>query len=242
MSEVASCLRTLHRIHRQLTDLRGRLDRGPRRVRAKEAVVAQATAALEEAKELQKAARMRSDQKQLSLKTSEAKIEELKVKLNGCKSNKEYQALREQIAAAEMANSVLADEILEQMERVDELAKSIAEAETARQAALAAAEQAKREVAAEAGSLQSDVARLEGELTAEEAKLPTDVMDNYRRVVSVKGEDALAALEEGACTVCFQQVTANMMNELTLGRAVVCKSCGALLYLPADHSAATRQS
>lgn len=242
MSDVANCLRTLHRIHRQLTDLRGRLDRGPRRVRAKEAVAAQATAVLEGAKEQQKAARVRSDQKQLSLKSSEAKIEELKVKLNGCKSNKEYQALREQIAAAEMANSVLADEILEQMERVDELTKAIAEAETARQTALSAAEEVKREVAAEAGSLEGDVARLQAELTAEEAKLPADVMDNYRRVVSVKGEDALAALEEGACTVCFQQITANMTNELTLGRAVICKSCGALLYLPADQSAATRQA
>ena len=32
-------LRTLHRIHRQLTDLKGRLERGPKQIRAGEASV-----------------------------------------------------------------------------------------------------------------------------------------------------------------------------------------------------------
>ena len=36
MSVSASALRELHRIHRQLTDLRERADRGPKQIRARE--------------------------------------------------------------------------------------------------------------------------------------------------------------------------------------------------------------
>ena len=46
----------------------------------------------------------------------------LKAKLNAAASNREYQALKDQIAADQMAGSVLADEILEALEKIDELA------------------------------------------------------------------------------------------------------------------------
>ena len=41
MTISADVLRELHRIHRQLADLRERLDRGPRQIRAREANVTQ---------------------------------------------------------------------------------------------------------------------------------------------------------------------------------------------------------
>lgn len=237
MNDAANCLRTLHRIHRQLTDLKGRLDRGPRRLRAQQNIVAGAQAAADSLRQEEKEAKIRSDQKQLSLKSGEAKIEDLKVKLNACKSNKEYQALREQIAAAEMANSVLADEILELMERIDDLSARLAEAQAAVAAAQKEADQVEAHVAEEAKSLEGDLSRLSAELKTEERDLPPDVADNYRRVVAAKGEDALAAVEGDACTVCCQHITANMASGLAMGRPIICKSCGALLYLPADQSA-----
>ena len=80
---------------------------------------------------------MAADQKQLQLKAGEEKIKDLKRKLNAAASNREYQILKEQIAADEMANSVLEDEILEALEKIDQFQAKIAEAE----AALAAARQ-----------------------------------------------------------------------------------------------------
>ncbi len=59
--------------------------------------------------------------KQLQLREREARIKDLQVKLNTCSSNREYQALKEQIAADQQANSVLSDEILEALERIDVL-------------------------------------------------------------------------------------------------------------------------
>ena len=113
MAVTATALRELHRIHRQLSDLKERKERGPRQIKAREANLAKQTEELARLQTEHKAARVRSDQKQLLLKSGEEKIEGLKVKLNAASSNREYQALKDQIAADQMAGSVLADEILE---------------------------------------------------------------------------------------------------------------------------------
>src|SRR6185436_19089385 len=127
MSLTAASVRVLHRIHKQLTDLRERIDRGPRQIRAREASIAKMSEELAKLQADHKAARVRSDQKQLLLKGGEDKIEQLKAKLNAAASNREYQALKDQIAADQMAGSVMADEILEMMEKIDELAGLVAE-------------------------------------------------------------------------------------------------------------------
>ena len=113
-------LRTLHRIHRQLADLNEREDRGPRQIRANEANVAHREKELARVRDEGKAMRMAVDQKQLQLKTGEEKIKDHKRKLNAAASNREYQILKDQIAADEMANSVLEDEIIEALEKVDQ--------------------------------------------------------------------------------------------------------------------------
>ncbi len=129
MSVTAAALRELHRIHQQLAELRDRLERGPKQVRAREANVAQLEAKVAEARERAKQMQMAVDRKQLDLKSGEQKVVDLRVKLNACSSNREYQALLEQIAAAEMAGSVLSDEILEGLEKIDQLVGQVKEAE-----------------------------------------------------------------------------------------------------------------
>ena len=64
--------------------------------------------------------RVAADQKQLQLKAGEEKIKDLKRKLNAAASNREYQILKEQIAADDMAKSVLEDEIIEALEKIDQ--------------------------------------------------------------------------------------------------------------------------
>src|SRR5690348_13697685 len=94
MSATAGVLRELHRIHRQLSDLRERLDRGPKQIKARQATVARLQGELDQVKADSKAARVGADQKQLLLKSGEGKIRELKIKLNAASSNREYQALK----------------------------------------------------------------------------------------------------------------------------------------------------
>lgn len=240
MAVTADLLRELHRMHQQLADLQERLQRGPRAIKAREAAVAKVEAALAQAQADLKAARMAADQKQLNLRTSEEKIKQLRAKLMAANSNREYQALQEQINADIMANSVLSDEILETLEKIEELKKTVqtAEAEVARVKEDLA--KARAQVTEQLQSLQVEVTRVEVDLKTAEEALPADVKPEYSRAVRGRGCDGMAEVEANACGGCFQSLTPNVQSELRMGRLVFCKTCGRILYLPEDSQPAGR--
>jgi predicted nucleic acid-binding Zn-ribbon protein len=158
----------------------------------------------------------------------------LRVKLNVCSSNREYQALLEQIAAAEMAGSVLSDEILEGLERIDQLTAQVKEAEKNVSAGKHELEKARQTVDQSAVTIRTELTGLEAELAQAEAGLPPDFKADYQRIVRSKGADSLAVVDDGVCTGCGQQITLNMQNQLKLSTLIFCKSCGRLLYLPGE--------
>lgn len=225
-------LKELHSLHQQMATLQARKDRGPKQIAAHDANVTRLEAALEEAQQKVKQTKMAIDQKQLDLKASENRINEWRVKLNTCGTNKEYQTLLEQIAAADMANSVLEDEILEGLERIEQLEMAARDADKALEAGRSERENVKHRVTEELAVVDADLERLRERLAAEEAKIPPTLLSDYQRVVNAKGADALSPVEDGVCTGCGQRITLNALNELSMGRTSFCKACGRLLYLP----------
>jgi predicted nucleic acid-binding Zn-ribbon protein len=231
-------LRTLHRMHRQLEDLGGRLAAGPRRVAVLKGAVTTAEAGLQQAQDAVKQARLTADKKQLELKSAESKIRDLESKLNACKTNREYQTLREQIAADQMATKVLEDEILEALERVDALKPVVPAAEKAIEEVrrrLAADEETVR---AEAAQLEEEVDRIRRELQVQELELAETLREKYDRVVRHKGADGMASVDGQSCGGCHQQITTQMVSDLLAGKIVTCRGCGRLLYTPATASPA----
>jgi uncharacterized protein len=242
MSFQGSPLVELHRIHQQLSDLRDRIDRGPKQIRAHNANVTTAEAKLTQSKTELQSTRMVADQKQLQLKSGEAKIEDLKTKLNASQSNREYQALKDQIAASEMASSVLQDEILETLEKIDMVKRNVVDNEqhlVKSKEELAKVEAAVKEQAA---MLQSEFNRVEANLHQAEAGLPTEWRDPYQRVVKSKGADAMAAIENDSCNGCYQQLTQNQLSDTRMNKIVFCKTCGRLLYMPEDRGKSLNKS
>lgn len=231
MSVSAEVLRELHRIHRQLSDLHDRLERGPRQIKARQSNVKQQETVLVgvQAKVLE--TKKLADQKQLDLKAGENKILDWKAKLNACSSNREYQTLVEQIAAAEMANSVLADEILEGLEKIDLLGIEVQQAESDLAAVRTDLAKFRDSVAAEAKILQGEVERLEAELAQAEKELPATIKVDYQRVMRAKGAEGMAAVEDLVCQGCGQKITINMHNDMLLLRPTFCRACGCLLYV-----------
>ncbi|MFM8494309.1 MAG: zinc ribbon domain-containing protein [Planctomycetia bacterium] len=232
LAVTADALRTLHRLHRQMADLRDQLAAGPRQIAARTKQLTAAEAAHAAALDEIKKAKMAVDQKQLQLRSAESKILDLEGKLNACKTNREYQTLRDQIAADKMATKVLEDEILEGLERVDAVKKQQAPAEAEIAAVKKQLAETKAKVDGETARLEAEVARIRADLDAAEGELPADSREVYHRIVKSKGADAMAPVEGSSCGGCFQQLTGNMLAELSMGRVVPCRGCGCLLYLP----------
>ncbi len=235
-NEIAEALRTLHRIHRQLNDLKSRLARGPRLIAAHNASVAKLQKTFDDAKAEHQKLRVSVDKKQLQLNTSEAAVKKRESQLIQAADNREYQALKDQIAADTMANSVLADEILEGMEKVDEAAIAVTSAEQALAKSREEAEKAKAAVAEEQPGIRADIERLQGEMKDVEQGLPSEFKEFYNRLVRSRGEDALSLVEGHYCSGCNRQIPINRINELMMGKPVTCQACGRLLYLPEGYT------
>ena len=229
MSDTNRGLKALHEAHRRLQTVQEDLARGPRQIQARKLAVDKKSAELENQRQALKQAKLTADQKNLQLKTNEAKINDLRAKLNIANSNREYEILNGQIAADTMANSVLEDEILEALTKIDQVQIEVKRVE--QEVAAAEAELAKvtKDVAAREAGLKSQAETFQAEVSATEKFIPNDISLQYHRAVQAFGADALAAVENRFCTNCNIQMTSQKMLELKNGKWMFC-SCGRLLY------------
>ena len=228
---VTAEVQELHRIHRQLSDLRERRERGPKQVRAHEANVKRLDDALTKVKNDALNARKSVDSKQLQLRALEDKLNTLKNRLSQCSTNREYQAIQEQISADKVASSVLEDEILDALGKVDDSKAVVLAAEQGLAKAKDEFEKVRKLVEDQRGVVESEITRLDAELKEVEGRLSPEFRRDYDRVVKARGEGALAPVDSEVCGGCYQQLTPNMLSQLKMGQAIFCKSCGRLLYL-----------
>lgn len=229
---VPETLRRLHALHQQLDQLRGRLLKGPRMAQAHQEQIRLAEQNLEQAKKTFNDIRLASHNKQMEYEQKLADIQRRKGRLLESDDNREYQLLKDQIAADEMAVSVLADEALELMARVEDMAAKLKEAEVALAAAKESATRWQAEFEKEEPIIRSDLAALEQEIKHLETTLPREVRELYQRVITAKGSSGLAPVRGDFCGGCNQHVPLEMRSRLIRGEAIWCRSCGRLLYMP----------
>ena len=223
-------LRVLHHKLKLQSEYRSQIERGPRKIKLAKSTEQKFSEELEAAKEALLKSRMLADEKQLQLSEREAKIEDLKGKRNACESNREYQLLNDQIAADEQANSVLSDEILELLERLDQL-------ETDLESAKANYGKAQEETRNIIGTIEkelvvqkAELAAVEDEISKFESKLPGEIRNDYRRQINAKQDDALAFSNKETCGNCNQRLTPQTVSNLMMQKPVFCNACGSLMY------------
>ena len=230
MNVTAALVQTLHRINRQKTDLKSQLDRGPKTVGAARAKLQSAEDNVQRIRDSLTKAKMAADAKQLQMKEREDKIHNLEGKLNAAKENREYQALKDQIAADTQANLVLSDEILEILESIDTIGVELEDANAQVLKMKDEFERISKQVADRRVVLESELERVEADLVVAESELTGDFKREYMRLVSVKGEDAMAGLEGKCCGGCYQNLTPQLLDRLSMQQPVICPSCGRLVY------------
>lgn len=230
MTVTASLIQRLHRINRQKTDLNSQLARGPRAIAGAAAKLKTAQDGLQATKDLLQRSKIEADQKQLQMKEREGKIFDLDGKLNAAKANREYQALKDQIAADTQANIVLSDEILELLESIDQQSLDVKAAEENVAEVARELDDVTRRMADKKALLEADLVRVEAELSLAEKELSGDFLREYSRLVISKGEDAMAEVEGKSCGGCYQSLTPQILDTLKVGKPFLCPACGRLIY------------
>jgi len=243
MTATADALRDLHTLHQRAKAVRDRLESGPKTLAARQAALAVRQADLDKARKALQDARLGISKNEHALQASQAKIDDLKVKLNLVKKNEEYKALQNQIAHDKAAMGKYEDHVLHGYETVEAQAAELAKLEAEVKQFAQEVEKLRTDLETQAVSQKAQLAEIEATITSAEDSVPVDQREQYRRNVRQRGADALAAVEGGACVGCYTSVTTQMLNELINRDAITfCKSCGRLLYLAEDEAENSRAS
>lgn len=234
VSELTDLLGRLDRIQRQLSDLRSRLRRGPLIVQTQLNQVQSLTTKLETLRKEHQQLVLDAKEKEKLNSESENAIARRKTQLSEAKSNKEFQALKAQIAIDEESNLELTARALKALEKSEDFVENVTQAEAELEKAKQLYGQRKAEFEKELPHINEDVTRCTAELQAAESELSKDFREVYDRLVHSRGgEDALAVIaNQKFCSGCNQMVPINSIALVIQGKPIPCSSCGRLLYVP----------
>ena len=233
MAATRSGVSELHSLYAKLRTVQNQLQSAPRQMKARQQITAAKQAEIDATKEKIKKLKLSADQSNLQVKTNESKVLGLKVKLNQAASNREFDALRAQVEADEMANSVLEDEILAAFEKLDRLKDELTQFEKELVTLKAAEAKLAQELADAEAGLKAKAAEYERFIAQAETVIPGDIELAYRRMVQAQGPDAFAEVEGNQCQNCFVTLPPQTLLELKSGKIMFCKSCSKLMHLAA---------
>ncbi len=234
MAGPIAILRELHRLRRFAADLQSRIDQAPRALKAQQARVARQEEVLRQAQEGIKRLKVTIHEKEVSLKTTLQQVAKHEKQREEAASKKEYDAFQVEITSAKKKVQQLEDEILDAMGRAEEEAAKVPEFDRALKQVKEEVARYESDTASRLAGFTAELAQARQQIAEVEATLPAEVRPLYNRLVTAKGEDALAAVQGRTCTACYTDITAQQFNELAMGNFVMCKMCGRILYLPEE--------
>ena len=248
MPATADNLRELHQLHQRAKAIRDRLTSGPKTLAARQVALTNKQAALEAAKKALQDAKVQQKTKEHTVQSVNAKIDDLKVKLNSVKKNEEYKAIQNEIALNKSTIEKIEGTILEDMVKVDEQTKKVADEEAEFKKFAGEVAAMKTLIESQAEGQKTQLKELETAITEAEEVIPEDFRERFKRTVKQHGADAMAQVEfdlkshAGSCSGCFVSVTTQMMNELINGESLTfCMTCGRVLYLSEEDLNAIRR-
>jgi uncharacterized protein len=230
MATPVEVLRECHRLRKHAKELQAEIDRLPRQLKAQQAKVARQEELRQEAQESLKKLKVLQHGKEVQLKETQTLVAKHERQLNEAGSKKEYDALKAEIASEQAKSKQLEDEILAAMEEVEQKAAGQPEFDKAVKQAKQEAADFEKNAQTRQASLAEQLAQAQASLKEAESGLPEDVRQQYARLVTAMGEEALSAVKDRVCVACNTGITAQNSNDLTAGRLVACKSCGRILY------------
>ncbi len=203
----------------------------PGRIAALDALLHDATAAVESAKQAAADGQAARRLIEKDLAVAQQRQGKYKDQLMEVKTNTEYHAMQHQISAVAEEIGQYEEKILVNMLEADELQAALKKAESALKAAQA-------KVQSERATIEKDAAAqttVAAECAAERAAIiremtDRNIVDTFDRIAKVRGT-AVARAEDERCTVCRVRLRpAVFVNVLKNDQIVQCDSCQRILF------------
>jgi predicted nucleic acid-binding Zn-ribbon protein len=181
----------------------------------------------------QKVQHLEMDRKKLELDagTRRESINRLKTQQYETRKNDEFRAMGNEIERYEKEIHNIEDQELELMDETEKLKVEVAAEEKKAGAARESIARQMADLEEKGKTLESRLSQLTAERAELAARVEEDLLDQFERLFTSKGDAAVVALEHEVCTGCHMKVTTQTAHRVKNGKEIVsCEQCGRILY------------
>ncbi|MEE8348063.1 MAG: C4-type zinc ribbon domain-containing protein [Acidobacteriota bacterium] len=193
---------------------------------------------LEESRKELEASEMLQGKESARKRELESEVEALRValakyktQLMEVKTNKQYQAMVQEITNAEAEIGKKEDEVLEAMMAIDEAEQAVEKAKQGFQ-------QKEKEILKKCSALdqfaseaQTQVDGLQREKSHLQAQIPEGLSQQYEQIATARNGVALAEAKDQSCQGCHVKLRPQLFAELKTNREIIrCENCNRFLY------------
>lgn len=246
MGATLDALHRLQEVELQITEIRSGIDRKARAVTRQQNRIHELDAKITALQAAIRHDQIEADRFDLDVKSHEADIAKLRTALNAAKTNKEYSAILTQLNTNKADNSKTEERVLVALTQIDVKKKDLAAIQEERAAELTKMAEFQSAVQQTEQHAKPRMDKLLSERERAAKSVPAAALQVFTRVANKNEGQALAAVirtnpkrAEYACGGCNMAINIEQVNAImSRDEAVLCNSCGRILYLEQSSVAA----
>ena len=180
--------------------------------------------------------KQRKDQ-ELELASKEENIKKLQTQLYSLKTNKEYQAMLQQIGDAKADSSVIEDKILEVFDQLDKSKTSLNQEKQKLQEEEKIFNEQNKKVEDRIREIDDRLAQLEAKRQQVIPEVEQKILSQYERILLNRDGLAIVKVTDNSCNGCNMFVPPQVINLIKMyERIVTCEICNRILYIEHEGS------
>lgn len=171
-------------------------------------------------------------EEELELASKEENGKKLKIQLYALKTNKEYQAMLQQINDTKADASVIEDKILELLEKIDKVKIDIEREKVRLKEEEKAFTGQKQKVEERIKTIDSRLMQLEAQRKQVVPDIDSKIVSQYERILPSRDGLAIVTVKDNSCQGCNMFVPPQVINLIKMyERIVTCEVCNRILYI-----------
>lgn len=231
VSKQLKLLIELQEIDTRIIELQKEKKRLPEIIDKKKGILKTIEAAFEDIKASYDKLLKEKRENERAVEDEDTKVEKLKSKTSGIKTNKEYQAILSEIETAQKAKAKIEDDLLALLEKIEDIKKEI-------QAKELKVKEEERIFLAEEDKIKEDFRKLEEELNIllkemenKSAKIDKDILRIYTQLLESKNGLAVVAVKNSSCLGCHINIPPQTFAEIKKNLKIIqCFNCHRIHY------------
>lgn len=202
----------------------------PEMIRNLEGEVTDTKAALEAAENELKEQTLRNKNLDMDLTTFNQELAKFQKQMLAIKTNKEYDALTNEIASRKIKISDTEEEILKTLARMDDLKEKIEEYKNKLEEVEEVNSTQLVHLKEELESIEDKIKMKKGERKNVTVRIEKRLLATYERVKKGRGDQVVVAIKKRACGACYKGIPPQVIQEIRLGDKIyTCDNCGRIL-------------